>query len=54
LETLPGWSADLTAVRRRADLPAAARRYVERIEQLLELPVRTISVGPDREQTIVD
>lgn len=53
-ETLPGWSADLTSVRRRADLPAAARRYIERFEQLSELPVRTISVGPDREQTIVD
>ncbi|HEY1377378.1 MAG TPA: adenylosuccinate synthase [Gemmataceae bacterium] len=54
LETLPGWSGDLSAVRRRADLPAAARRYVERIEGLLGLPVRTISVGPDREQTITD
>jgi adenylosuccinate synthase len=54
LEMLPGWSEDVTGVRRRADLPAAARRYVERIESLLGLPVRTISVGPDRDQTIVD
>jgi adenylosuccinate synthase len=54
LETMPGWSADLTKIRRRADLPATARKYIERIESLLELPVRTISVGPDREQTIVD
>jgi adenylosuccinate synthase len=54
LETLPGWSADVSGVRRRADLPAAARRYVERIEALLGLPIRTISVGPDREQTIVE
>jgi adenylosuccinate synthase len=54
LENLPGWSADLTAVRRRADLPGPARRYIDRLEQLLELPVRTISVGPDREQTILD
>ena len=54
LETLPGWSGDLTGIRRRANLPAAARRYIDRIEELLRLPVQTISVGPDREQTIVD
>ena len=53
LETMPGWSGDLTTVRRRTDLPAAARRYVERVETLIGLPVRTISVGPDREQTIL-
>jgi adenylosuccinate synthase len=44
----------VSGVRRRADLPAAARRYVERIEALLGLPIHTISVGPDREQTIVE
>jgi adenylosuccinate synthase len=54
METLPGWTGELTAVRRRADLPAAARRYVDRIEALIGLPVQTISVGPDREQTIVE
>jgi adenylosuccinate synthase len=54
LETLPGWTGELTAVRRRANLPAAARRCVDRIEALIGLPVRTISVGPDREQTIVE
>jgi adenylosuccinate synthase len=54
LEKLPGWSGDVSGVRRRADLPDGARRYVERIESLLNLPVRTISVGPDREQTILD
>jgi adenylosuccinate synthase len=54
LETLPGWSDDVSTVRRRADLPATARRYVDRIEELIGLPARTISVGPDREQTILD
>jgi adenylosuccinate synthase len=53
IETLAGWADDVSAVRRRADLPAAARRYVDRIEELLRLPIRTISVGPDRDQTIV-
>jgi adenylosuccinate synthase len=51
-ETLPGWRADLGRTRRLADLPAAARRYVDRLGELLGLPVSVISVGPDREQTI--
>jgi adenylosuccinate synthase len=51
-ETLPGWKGDLGPARRLADLPAAARRYVDRLGELLGLPVSIISVGPDREQTI--
>jgi len=51
-ETLPGWGADLARVRRPADLPAAARRYVDRLSQLLALPVSIISVGPDRDETL--
>jgi adenylosuccinate synthase len=51
-ETMPGWSSDLSHVRRLADLPLAARRYVDRLGALLGLPVSIISVGPDREQTI--
>jgi adenylosuccinate synthase len=54
LEMLPGWSGDISVVRRRADLPDGARRYIERIEQILNRPVRTISVGPDRDETILD
>ncbi len=51
-ETLPGWSEDLSKCRTLADLPAAARRYVDRIGELAGLPVSVVSVGPDREQTI--
>jgi adenylosuccinate synthase len=51
-ETLPGWRQDVCGARRLADLPAAARRYVDRLGELLGLPVTIISVGPDREQTI--
>jgi adenylosuccinate synthase len=51
-ETLPGWRTDLSRARRWSDLPAAAQRYVERLGELLALPVSIISVGPDREQTI--
>jgi adenylosuccinate synthase len=51
-ETVPGWQADLARVRRYDDLPPAARRYVDRLSELLMLPISIISVGPDREQTI--
>jgi len=50
---LEGWTADLSAVRRFGDLPAAAQHYVETIEQLVRVPVRYISVGPERETLIV-
>jgi len=52
LETIPGWKADLTGVRNAADLPAAARAYVNRLQEILETPIRLVSVGPDREQTL--
>jgi adenylosuccinate synthase len=52
-ETLPGWNQDVSGVRSLGKLPAQARRYVDRLGELLGLPVTVISVGPDREQTIV-
>lgn len=51
-ESLEGWSDDLTPIRRWDQLPRAARRYIERIEELVGVPISTVSVGPDREQTI--
>jgi adenylosuccinate synthase len=51
-ETLPGWRSDVSGVRRLADLPAAARRYIDRLAEVIGLPVGFISVGPDRAQTI--
>jgi adenylosuccinate synthase len=51
-ETLPGWESDISKARKLADLPAGARRYVDRLQELFHLPVRIISVGPDRAQTI--
>jgi adenylosuccinate synthase len=52
LETVPGWSADIMAVRRLADLPANARRYIEFIAGHCGVPVSLVSVGPGREQVI--
>jgi adenylosuccinate synthase len=52
-ETLPGWRTDVSKMRKQSELPANARRYVERLSQLLGVSVTIISVGPDREQTII-
>jgi adenylosuccinate synthase len=51
-EELEGWAEDLGAIRSADDLPPAARKYVERLSDLGGVPVRTISVGPSREQTV--
>jgi adenylosuccinate synthase len=51
-DALPGWRADVSAARSLADLPSAARSYVDRLSELLALPVSIISVGPERGQTI--
>jgi adenylosuccinate synthase len=51
-ETLPGWREDITGARKLTDLPAAARRYIDRMSEILSRPIKTVSIGPDREQTI--
>lgn len=48
-----GWKCDISAVRRYEDFPAQFKAYVEFIEKSTGVPVKIISVGPDREQTIV-
>jgi adenylosuccinate synthase len=52
-ETMPGWFEDISAARSFADLPAKARDYVERIEELAGAPVSTIGVGPGRDETVL-
>jgi adenylosuccinate synthase len=49
---LPGWLEDTSGARRFSDLPAGARDYVRYIEELLETPIRLVSVGPERDQAI--
>jgi len=51
-ETLPGWEEDVTGAQSMADLPPAARRYVERVADLAGAPIRLVSVGPVREQVV--
>ena len=51
-EQLPGWSEDITGVRKFEDLPLNAQHYVERIEQLAGVRISAIGVGAGREATI--
>ncbi|MCX6008212.1 MAG: adenylosuccinate synthase [Chloroflexi bacterium] len=52
-EELPGWKAPTTDIRNAKKLPANARKYVKRIEDLIKCPFHIISIGPHREQSIV-
>ncbi len=52
-ETLPGFGEELGGCRKAADLPAAARKYVDFIEREVGVRVDVVSVGPGREQTII-
>ncbi len=52
-ETLPGWTENLEKALAWDDLPPAAQRYIRRLEELAGVPVSIISVGPDRDQTIM-
>ena len=52
-EELPGWTEPLTDIRSLDALPRNARLYVERLEELVNVPVKMISVGAGREETIL-
>lgn len=51
-EEHPGWSEEIDQVTSYEDLPETARSYVERLEQILGVPIAVVSVGPDRKQTL--
>jgi len=53
IEYVPGWKCDISGVRRWEDLPAAARSYVEKIEQAVGCHIGYVSVGPERDSIIV-
>ncbi len=52
-DELPGWSEDVSGIRRFEDLPANAKAYISHVEKLTGVPITIISVGPERTQTIV-
>ena len=49
---LPGWQCDISHARTYSALPAAARAYIETLERLIDVPIRYISVGPERDALI--
>jgi adenylosuccinate synthase len=51
-QTLPGWTESLVDMRSIAELPANARRYLDRVGELVGAPIEMVSVGPERDQTI--
>jgi adenylosuccinate synthase len=52
-ETLEGWSESTQGARSWKDLPAAAVKYVRRLEELIEAPVVLLSTSPERDDTIL-
>jgi adenylosuccinate synthase len=52
-ESMPGWKEEITSCRTYQDLPANAKAYLGRISELVGRPISMISVGPERDQTIV-
>ncbi|KAL3742181.1 hypothetical protein ACJRO7_017634 [Eucalyptus globulus] len=51
-EVLPGWKCDISSIRNYSDLPKAAQQYVERVEELVGVPIHYIGVGPGRDALI--
>jgi adenylosuccinate synthase len=52
-ETHPGWKTNTSKITEYEELPAAARSYIGRIEELCRAPVAVISTGPERTETII-
>lgn len=52
-EILPGWSCPTTALKTYDDLPKQAKQYIEFLEENLKTPIKIISTGPRREETII-
>jgi adenylosuccinate synthase len=52
-ETMPGWPTPTRGIRRFADLPENARRYVARLEEISGVPAAVVSTGSERDDTII-
>lgn len=52
-KTFKGWKADLTSMTTYKELPTELKEYIQFIEDELEVPIKIVSVGPDRKQTII-
>ena len=52
-ETFKGWGEDISKAKSMEELPDNARAYLNKLEELVGIPIKIVSVGPDREQTII-
>lgn len=52
-ETFKGWMSDISGAKKMNDLPENARIYLKKLEELVGIPIKIISVGPNRDQTII-
>ena len=52
-EELPGWKTDMTRMTSESEFPTAFKAYVDFLERHLQVPIKIISIGPDRAQTII-
>lgn len=51
--TMPGWKTDMTSFKSEEEFPRQFKDYIEFLEKELETPITIVSIGPDREQTII-
>ncbi len=51
--TLPGWKTDMTAMKSEDEFPQQFKNYITFLEKELKTPITIVSIGPDREQTII-
>lgn len=52
LKALKGWNSDLTGIKEKSEVPQALADYIQFLEKELEVPIKYLSVGPDRKQTL--
>jgi adenylosuccinate synthase len=52
-ETMPGWEMSTRGITTYSELPEEARRYLGRLEELIEVPVDMISTGPERKEIVI-
>lgn len=52
-ETYKGWKTDISKAKTMDELPTNAKAYLKKLEELVGIPIKIVSVGPDREQTII-
>ena len=52
-EELPGWKENLDKINKFEDLAENAKKYIKRIEQMMEIPICIVSIGPERNQTLI-